>query len=142
MSEIILSTDKSWDGLAEAFANEIAKQYKSHLEHWHATAMDDRKEQTMWKEKIRVEPDEVKKKVFNRIKAIMSNQPYYRKYFLKKFKIFVDWSVIRITPATGFYKNMLESGDDITHAFPVNVEYRIDMTEMKVIKIVNSQPVK
>ena len=142
MSEIILSTVKTWDGLAEAFADEIAKQYKSHLEHWHATAMDDREEQAMWEERIKNEPDEVRKKAFNRIKSIMGNPQYNRKYFVKKYVIFVDWSTIRITPATGFYNNMLDSGKDITSAFLVNVEYRIDMTEMRVIKIINSQTIK
>lgn len=142
MSEIILSTVKTWDGLAEAFADEIAKQYKSHLEHCHATAMDDKEEQAMWVRRIEIEPDLVKKKAFERIKSIMGNPQYNRKYYLKKYKIFVDWTMIGITTSTGFYSNLIQDGRDLTYAFPVNVEYHIDMTEMKIIKIIGSQPMK
>lgn len=141
MSEIILSTEKSWDGLAEALAEEIAKQYKSHLEFWHATAMDDRAEQAMWTERIKLEPDKVKVKAFSQIKSIMGSPQYNRRYYQKKYKIFVNWSMIQIMRDSGFYKTLLNDRD-ITHAFPINVEYRVDMTKMSVIKIIHSQPVK
>lgn len=140
MSEKILCTVKTWDGLAEAFADEVAKQYKSHLEFWQATAMDDREEYAMWAERIKLEPDKVKERALSRIKSIMENPQYNRKFFMKKFWIFVDWSMIRIIPETGFYRNLL--GRDITNAFPVNVEYRIDLTYMNIIKVTHSQTVK
>ena len=97
MSEKILCTVKTWNGLAEAFADEVAKRYKSHLEFWQATAMDDREEYAMWAERIRVEPDMVKEYALDRIKSIMENPQYNRKFYLKKYKIFVDWSIIQIT---------------------------------------------
>ena len=140
MSEKILCTVKTWDGLAEAFADEVAKQYKSHLEFWQATAMDDREEYAMWAERIKLEPDKVKERALSRIKSIMENPQYNRKFFMKKFWIFVDWTMIRIIPETGFYRNLL--GRDITNAFPVNVEYRIDLTYMNIIKVTHSQTVK
>lgn len=138
MSEIILSTVKSWDGLAEAFAEEIAKQYKMHLEFWHASAMDDKAEQAMWEKRIKEEPDLVKTAAFNHIKSIMGSPQYNRRYYQKKYKIFVNWSMIQITNKSGFYRNLLP-GKDITQTFPVNVEYRIDMTQMSVIKVVHPQ---
>ena len=137
MSEKILCTVKTWDGLAEAFADEVAKQYKSHLEFWQATAIDDREEYAMWAERIKLEPDKVKERALSRIKSIMENPQYNRKFFMKKFWIFVDWTMIRIIPETGFYRNLL--GRDITNAFPVNVEYRIDLTYMNIIKVTHSQ---
>ena len=140
MSEKILCTVKTWDGLAEAFADEVAKQYKSHLEFWQATAIDDREEYAMWAERIKLEPDKVKERALTRIKSIMENPQYNRKFFMKKFWIFVDWTMIRIIPETGFYRNLL--GRDITNAFPVNVEYRIDLTYMNIIKVTHSQTVK
>lgn len=140
MSEKILCTVKTWDGLAEAFADEVAKKYKSHLEFWQATAMDDREEYAMWAERIRIEPDRVKEKALSRIKSIMENPQYNRKFYLKKYKIFVDWSIIQITPATGFYQYLLER--DITGAYPVNVEYRIDMASMNIVQITHSQTMK
>lgn len=140
MSEKILCTVKTWDGLAEAFADEVAKQYKSHLEFWQATAIDDREEYAMWAERIKLEPDKVKERALSRIKSIMENPQYNRKFFMKKFWIFVDWTMIRIIPETGFYRNLL--GRDITNAFPVNVEYRIDLTYMNIIKVTHSQTVK
>ncbi|MBQ7409905.1 MAG: hypothetical protein IJW20_00790 [Clostridia bacterium] len=140
MSEKILCTVKTWDGLAEALADEIAKKFKSHLEFWQATAMDDREEYAMWAERIRLEPDKVKERALAKIKSIMGKPQYNRKFYLKKYKIFVDWSTIRITPATGFYQYLLER--DITSSFPVNVEYRIDMTSMNVVKITHSQAMK
>lgn len=140
MSEKILCTVKTWDGLAEAFADEVAKQYKSHLEFWQATAIDDREEYAMWAERIKLEPDKVKERALSRIKSIMENPQYNRKFFMKKFLIFVDWTMIRIIPETGFYRNLL--GRDITNAFPVNVEYRIDLTYMNIIKVTHSQTVK
>lgn len=140
MSEKILCTVKTWDGLAKAFADEVAKQYKSHLEFWQATAMDDREEYAMWAERIKLEPDKVKERALSRIKSIMENPQYNRKFFMKKFWIFVDWTMIRIIPETGFYRNLL--GRDITNAFPVNVEYRIDLTYMNIIKVTHSQTVK
>lgn len=140
MSEKILCTVKTWDGLAEAFADEIANSHKRHLEFWQATAMDDREEYEMWAERIRTEPNKVKERALAKIKSIMENPQYNRKFYMKKFKIFVDWSTIRITPATGFYQHLLER--DITSGFPVNVEYRIDMTNMSIIKITHSQNMK
>lgn len=140
MSEKILCTVKTWDGLAEAFADEIAKRYKSHLEFWQATAMDDREEYAMWAERIRLEPAMVKEKALAKLKSIMGNPQYNRKFYLKKYKIFVDWSTIQITPATGFYRHLLER--DITSAYPINVEYRIDMTSMNIVQITHSQTMK
>ena len=140
MSEKILCTVKTWDGLAEAFADEIAKCYKRHLEFWQATAMDDREEYEMWAERIRNEPDKVKENALARIKSIMEKPRYNRKFYLKKYKIFVDWSTIRIAPTTGFYQNLLER--DITCAYSVNVEYHIDMTKMNVVQITHSQTMK
>ena len=137
MDKKILGTVKTWDGLAEAFADEIAKRYKSHLEFWQATAIDDREEHAMWAERIRIEPDKVKEKALIRIKSIMENPQYNRKFYLKKFKIFVDWNMIQITPSTGFHRHLLDH--DITSAFPVNVEYRIDMTSMDIVQITHSQ---
>lgn len=140
MSEKILCTVKTWNGLAEAFADEVAKRYKSHLEFWQATAMDDREEYAMWAERIRVEPDMVKEYALDRIKSIMENPQYNRKFYLKKYKIFVDWSIIQITPSTGFYRYLLDR--DITSAYPANVEYRIDMTKMNIVQITHSQTMK
>ena len=137
MDKKILATVKTWDGLAEAFADELAKRYKSHLEFWQATAIDDREEYAMWAERIRVEPDKVKEKALARLKSIMENPQYNRKFYQKKFKVFVNWSMIQITPETGFYRHLLER--DITSAIPVNVEYRIDMTNMEIIQITYSQ---
>ena len=48
MSEEILCTARTRDELAKCFAEEVAKQYKSHLEFWQATAVDDREEYAMW----------------------------------------------------------------------------------------------
>lgn len=140
MSEEILCTVKTWDGLAEAFAEEIAKKHKEHLEFWQATAVDDREEYLVWAERIRLEPGKVKEKALSKIKSIMENPQYNRKFYLKKYKIFVDWSVVRIAPATGFYRYLLER--DITSAYPANVEYRIDMTHMNLVKITHSQTMK
>ena len=140
MREIILSTERSWNGLAAAFADVVAEQHKKHLEFCHATAMDDREEYAMWAERIRVEPEMVKENAMDRIQTIMGSPQYNRKFYLKKYKIFVDWSVIKITPQTGFYRYLLER--DITSEFPVNAEYRIDMSSMKIIQITHSQPMK
>ena len=140
MSEIILCTTKTREGLAKAFADEMAKEYKRHLEFWQATAMDDREEFAMWNARIQNEPDKVRERVFNRVKSIMDNPQYNRKFYKKKFKIFVDWDTIRIFPATGFYQNLL--GRDITNAFSVNVEYLISIKNMNIVKITHSQTVK
>ena len=85
------------------------------------------------------EPDTVKERVLNRIKAVMANPQYHRKYFRKVLKVFVDWDVIRIIPKTGFYQNLLAR--DITHAFPINVEYQINLKTMTVAKIIHSERV-
>lgn len=140
MSEKILCTEKTRDGLAKAFADEIAKEYKRHLEFWQATAMDDREEFAMWAARIQNEPDKVRERTLNRIKSIMDNPQYNRKFYKKKFKIFVCWDTIRIIPAAGFFRNLL--GRDITNAFSVNVEYLISMKDMNIVKITHSQAVK
>ena len=44
MSEEILCTARTRDELAKCFAEEVAKQYRSHLEFWQATAVDDKEE--------------------------------------------------------------------------------------------------
>ena len=139
MSEEILCTARTRDELAKCFAEEVAKQYKSHLEFWQATAVDDREEYEMWGVRMQYEPDTVKERVLNRIKAVMANPQYHRKFFRKVLKVFVDWDVIRIIPKTGFYQNLLAR--DITHAFPINVEYLINLKTMTVAKIIHSERV-
>ena len=139
MSGELLCTARTLDELANCFADEIAKQYKSHLEYWQATAVDDREEYAMWEGRIQREPDTVRERVLNRIKAVMANPQQYRRYFRKVLKFFVNWNLIRIVPSTGCFQNLLAR--DITHAFAVNVEYLINLKEMKVVKIVHSQKV-
>lgn len=139
MSEEILCTARTRDELAKCFADEVAKQYKSHLEFWQATAADDKEEYAMWGARMQHEPDTVRERALNRIKAVMANPKYHRKYFRKVLKVFVDWDVIRIIPLTGFYQNLLAR--DITHAFPINVEYLINLKTMTVVKIIHSQRV-
>ena len=84
MSEKILCTVKTWDGLAEAFADEVAKQYKSHLEFWQSTAMDDQKEHAMCADCRKLVPEMLRKIALANIKSIIENTPYPRKFYLKK----------------------------------------------------------
>ena len=137
--KVILCTAETRDGLAEAFADVVAKKYKKHLEFWQASAVDDREEHAMWETRIQTEPDIVKERALKRIKSIMDNPQYNRKFFKKFWKVFVDWYTIRIVPSTGFYQNLL--GRDITNAFSVNVEYIINMRKKNVVKITHSQNV-
>lgn len=139
MSGEILCTARTRDELAECFAAEVARQYKSHLEYWQTTAVDDKEEYAMWGTRIQHEPDTVRERVLNRIRSVMANPQYYRKYFRKVLKVFVDWDVIRIIPQTGFYQNLMAR--DITNAFSINVEYLINLKDMTVVKIVHSERV-
>lgn len=137
--KVILCTSKTRESLAEAFAGVVAEKYKAHLEFWQASAVDDKEEYAMWEKRIQTELDIVKERALKRIKSIMDNPQYNRKFFKKFWKVFVDWDIIRIVPSTGFYKNLL--GRDITNAFSVNVEYLIDMRKKNVVKITHSQNV-
>ena len=140
MSEKILCTGNERNDLAEAFAAEVASKYKSYLEFWRSTAVDDRNEYAMWTARIENEPGVVKERALKRIKSIMDNPQYNRKFYKKIWKVFVDWETIRIVPSTGFYKNLL--GRDITNAFSVNVEYCISMRNQRLVQITHSQNVK
>ena len=140
MSKKILCTGNERNDLAEAFATEVANKYKSHLEFLQATAVDDRNEYAMWTARIENEPGVVKERALKRIKSIMDNPQYNRKFYKKVWKVFVDWETIRIVPSTGFYKNLL--GRDITNAFSVNVEYIISMRDQRLVQITHSQNVK
>lgn len=136
---VILCTAETRDGIVEAFAGVVAGKYKTHLEFWQASAVDDREEYAMWADRIQTEPDIVKEQALKRIKSIMENPQYNRKFFKKIWKVFVDWDIIRIVPSTGFYQNLLER--DITNAFSINVEYQIDFRKKRVVKITHSQNV-
>ncbi len=137
MSDIVVCEVRTREGLAEAFAVEVAKKHKSNLEFWKATAMSDKEEYAMWEARIHNEPDIVKERAFNRIMSIMDNPQYNRKFYRKVWMIFVDWSTIRIVPSTGFYRNLLAR--DITNSIPANVEYLISMKDMSITQIIHSQ---
>ena len=88
MSKEILCTAQTREELAECFAEEVAKQYKCHLVFCQTTAMDDQEEVAMWEVRIQNEPATVKERVLNRIKSVMANPTYYRRYFKKVWKVF------------------------------------------------------
>ena len=133
----VLFESNSLEELANAFADEACRKYLNHLEFWHSTAVDDKKEYFLWEKKIQSEPQQVREAALNRILWIINNPHKNRRYFKRKF-LFRDYTVISIVPSSGFYNGLL-NGKDISYAFSANVEYIINLSDFTLIKKIYSQ---
>lgn len=138
MQEGTIFLGNTLEEVAQALAEEIRRNYLSHLEFWQATAMDDPHEFYQWKKKIESEPSVVQRNAFDKILKIMQNPKDNKKYFKKKWRFLRSKHVISVTKSSGFYQDLLP-GKDIEHTVSVNVEYLIDKRHMTVVKKVYSQ---
>lgn len=138
MSEERIFSGNTVEEVAQAFAEEVTRDYLRHLEYWQATAVDDREEYRQWEIKIESEPEMMEKNAFDKILKIMQEPQENKQYFKKKWCFLRSKDVISITKSSGFYKDLLP-GEDIEHAFPTNVEYLIDTKRLIAIKKIYSQ---
>ena len=122
MSEVVYKTVEE---IAQAFAEIVSRNYLKNLQFWQATAADDLDEFLDWEEKIKTEPEKVKKAAFEKILQIMQ-EPQKNKQFYKKGFFFRSKNIIRVSTESGYYKDLLPD-KDITHTVAVNVEYIIDI---------------
>ena len=100
----------------------LAHHYKEHLEFWRATARDDRKEMSLWEERIKVEVPKLEAAIKILLGEKLKNKKQFnitsKSIFLKK----------------AFRKAHITSSSP-ENSFPINVEYKID-------KLVFEQDVK
>lgn len=140
MNGEIIFSGSTLEEVAKAFAEIVSRNYISHLDYWQATAMDDRQEYEQWEQKKEREPEILRENAFNKILKIMQ-KPELNRMFFKKYRFFRSKNVIAITKFSGFYKDLLP-GNDIEHAFAVNVEYLIDIENLNIREEIYPQRIK
>ena len=116
--------------VAERFASIVSQNYLNTLLLWKTTAMQDTEEVEYWNQKIKSEPEKVKKRTYEKILKIIGkmDSPY-----LKRKGLFGRRVVISITRSSGFYGDLLD-GKDIKGSVEPNVEYWIDRKNLTIEK--------